>query len=237
MYNIFITLFILLLILLNFKNSIYNIETFNNDVYDKINIIYYINLKERTDRNKDFLDEMNKLDLPISKIQRIDAIKHYRGEVGCSYSHIKTLEEFIQSSYNNCIIFEDDFSFSVSKDEFTNLLDQVFINNIDYDVIMLSGSIIDKIPSNYDFLDKVIEGQTASGYLVSKKFAKNLLDNYIESVQLLENNSVDKYEIYGLDQYWKKLQPNNNWYVFNPKVGYQRESFSDIHKVVVSYNV
>ena len=139
--------------------------------------------------------------------------------------------------YNNCIIFEDDFIFSISKDEFTNLLEKVFINNIDYDVIMLSGSIIDKIPSNYDFLDKVIEGHTTSGYLISKKFAKILLDNYIEGVQLLENNQVDKYEIYGLDQYWKKLQSNNNWYVLNPKIGYQRESFSDICKCVVNYNV
>ena len=241
MYKILILILILIL-LLNLKKIIFNfnilnIETFDNDIYDKIDIIYYINLKERKDRNEEFLEEMKKIEFPTNKIKRIDAIKHTRGEIGCSYSHIKTLREFISSPYNNCIIFEDDFSFKISKDEFKNLLNKVFTNNIDYDIIMLSCNIVSKIPSNYNFLDKLIEGQTTAGYLLSKKFAQKLLDNYIEGVILLESNTVYKYTMYGLDQYWKKLQPDNNWYIFNPIIGYQRESYSDIHKVVVNYNV
>jgi hypothetical protein len=37
------------------------------------------------------------------------------------------------------------------------------------------------------------------------------------------------------DQSWKVLQPHNNWYIFNPKLGYQRPGYSDIEKRLVNY--
>ena len=37
--------------------------------------------------------------------------------------------------------------------------------------------------------------------------------------------------------YWKKLQPHSNWFICNPKIGYQMEDYSDIENTVVSYNV
>lgn len=39
-----------------------------------------------------------------------------------------------------------------------------------------------------------------------------------------------------IDIYWKKLQ-NDKWYVTNPVLGYQRESYSDIEKRITNYGV
>jgi hypothetical protein len=40
-----------------------------------------------------------------------------------------------------------------------------------------------------------------------------------------------------VDQYWKRLQPQSNWYIFEPKLGKQRASFSDIEDTAVDYDV
>ena len=231
----FIIIILMLFFLKKSPENFYNID--NNDIYDKIDIIYYINLDHRTDRNTSFLNEINKIKFPTNKIKRISAIKHDRGEIGCSQSHIKILKEFISSDYNNCIIFEDDFIFNHNQDIVKNIFQQLFDNKIDYDIVMLSGYIQKYKYTDKQFLLKVDNGQTTSGYLLSKKFAKELLNNFIEGEQLLRTHNKSYYTIYAIDQYWKKIQENNNWYIFNPALGKQGESYSDIEKVITNYNI
>lgn len=203
-----------------------------------IDNIYYINLDHRTDRNEQLLSELDKINFPKEKITRISAIYNKNGDVGCSYSHIKTLETFLNSNYNNCVILEDDFEFIQSKETMNNIFKKLIDNNIDYDIIMFSSNTIKKIKSSYSFIDKIINAQTTSGYMVTRKFAPILLDNYRKGVSLLasayNDNRREDYK-YAIDQYWKLLQPNNNWYLFNPKFGKQRESYSDIAKGTVNY--
>ena len=75
---------------------------------------------------------------------------------------------------------------------------------------------------------KVISAQTTSGYCITKKFAQILLKNFKESQDLIIKFGR-RHEIC-LDQYWKRIQPMNNWYVINPVLGYQYENYSDIEK-------
>ena len=213
----------------------------NYNIYNKIDIIYYINLDNRVDRNIDFLNEIKKINFPQNKIKRISAIYNDTfGGIGCSKSHIKTLKEFIQSSHNICIIFEDDFEFLINEKEFKNYLYNISKNLIDFDIICLSGNIINTTDTIYNFIKKVNNVQTTSGYMITKKFAINyLLENFIIGSYLLEtgiNNKISNaYELYAIDQYWKLLQLNSKWYIFYPKIGKQRESFSDILKTNVNY--
>jgi hypothetical protein len=73
--------------------------------------------------------------------------------------------------------------------------------------------------------------------MITKKFAINyLIDNFIIGEHLLRNNPTQDY-MYAIDQYWKLLQPANNWYLMNPKIGKQRESYSDIQKTIVNYEL
>ena len=42
---------------------------------------------------------------------------------------------------------------------------------------------------------------------------------------------------YYTDESWKVLQKKDKWYAFSPPIGVQRESYSDIEKVIVNYGV
>lgn len=236
---------LLIFIIFLFYFMIYKYEKFDNiikhdkyDNYDKyIDVVYFINLDHRKDRHDLFLDEMKKYNIPLDKVIRISAIYDKdKPDLACTRSHIKTLETFINSPHKTCIIFEDDFVF----DNNTNLynINKVFDDNIDFDVIMLSSVTIEEQKSNYNYLNKVSNAQTASGYLVNRNFAEKLLENFKEGEKIFSEayDLGDKKDyIYAVDQYWKKLQPNSKWYVFYPKLGLQRESYSDILKSIVNY--
>ena len=49
---------------------------------------------------------LDKVNFPKDKIIRIPAVYNKHGDVGCSYSHVKALETFLNSNYNNCLILE-----------------------------------------------------------------------------------------------------------------------------------
>ena len=229
-------IYLLLAILILFISIIYgkNKENFDNKLSNHIGIVYYINLYKRTDRKEQIIGEINKLNLKTDQIKRVSGVYIEEfGALGCSYSHIECLKNFIKSDKSNCIIFEDDFMF---KDINVNEnLNNFFNLNIDYDICMLSINSNNLKNTEYSFLNKVIDGQTTSGYIINKKFAKTLLNNYIEGSELLKNTKNQS--LYSIDQYWKKLQPNNKWYVFNPTLGIQRPSYSDINKKFEDYKV
>jgi hypothetical protein len=188
--------------------------------------IYYINLEERGDRRKEIENELTGIP-EMFIVTRVNATKHKLGAIGCSLSHIRTIEEFLNSGDNECIILEDDFVFTRDKKELK-------IPVMSWDLIMLSGNVYNKIRFNEE-LDKVIDAQTTSGYMINRKFAKKLIINMKDGVVQLSKTYFRHY--FALDMYWKHLQPKSKWYIFNPKFGKQREGFSDIENVYVNYGV
>lgn len=210
-----------------------------------VDIVYYINLDHRTDRKTELLSELSNIGIPDEKIVRISGVYiKDRGDVGCSKSHIIAIKKFIESGHDRCIVFEDDFEF-IKK--YPNL-ETYFIplhkaetdHGLIWDVILFAANDVDSESTKYPFLKKIHNSQTASGYMVSKSYAPTLLKNFEEGVKLLEdsyNTTAPKPENYAIDQYWKLLQKTDQWYLFEPKLGKQRKSYSDIEKGVVDYNV
>jgi GR25 family glycosyltransferase involved in LPS biosynthesis len=208
---------------------------------ENIDCIYYINLEHRTDRKEEFLNEMNRIGVAESKIVRIDA-KHTGGFgiLGCALSHMKALTIFLESNHKNCIIFEDDFTFTLDVNFAQFILNKIFEEKVAFDIVMLAGNSIHEEITNHAFLRKVIDAQTTSGYLITRDFAPKLLNVLSESAYLLHDWYVktgEKKHEYCLDIYWKKLQPENNWYICFPKLGVQRESYSDIEMKMTNYKV
>jgi len=114
---------------------------------DYVDVAYYINLDHRTDRNEQLLGELAKIDFPAERIERIPAVYlKERGHLGASLSHIKTVETFLESNYETCFIFEDDFEFSQPPEEVKSLIQQLFVNNVDFDLCMLSANVYDEEP-------------------------------------------------------------------------------------------
>lgn len=204
---------------------------------EHIDAIFYINLNSRPDRKEHFLHEMSHICPDLTKIHRIPAIPDPIGSIGCSKSHILAVETFLANpDWNTCIIFEDDFTCYNHDISYNNQILTTCIQEFpQWDCIMLSISKWNKKLTNTHIpnVKKVIEGQTASGYLITRHFAPILLDTLKEGRdKLIETKNIP---LYANDQYWKKLQPLHNWYVPVPTLGYQYGNFSDIEQKDMDY--
>ena len=189
-----------------------------------IDHIFYINLDKRADRRSEIENELSMYGLTAERYSAIHT--PHSGIVGCGYSHLNVLKLARERGYNNVLILEDDFQFIVSKEVFEEQLTLFFESNIKYDVCMLSYIVQkrDDVPA-YPFLGKVIDGQTASGYIVNSHYFNVLIDLYEWAIPLLEQ--TNHHWIYANDLVWKRLQPDANWFFLQTRIGRQRESYSD----------
>jgi glycosyl transferase family 25 len=229
-YLIFILLIISLVFLLYLLYLLY-LSLNKNDKNNLFGGVFYINLDHRKDRRDQIESELNKMDL---KYERYNAIKHKIGIIGCGLSHLNVLKEAKRRNLKNVLIFEDDFQFIVDKKTFWEKMNNFFNKNIDYDVLLISYNMKNSEPYDDELL-KVLDSQTASGYLVNNKFYDKLIENLEEGNKLLQktNNPPE----YANDIYWKRLQPKNNWYAFKERLGIQRESYSDNENKIVNYEL
>jgi GR25 family glycosyltransferase involved in LPS biosynthesis len=206
---------------------------------DTIDCIYYINLEHRTERKEQFLNEMKLFGVPDSKIVRIDGVYiKGAGVIGCQYSHIKALTAFIESGHKNCIIFEDDFKITLDINYAKYLLRKVFEKNIQFDVVMLAGNIHKAETTEILYMYKAHKISTTSAYIITREFAPILKELWVQHLPLIEEEYKKSGNIlseYCLDVVWTQIQPQNIWYIFNPKIGKQRESYSDIENKVTAY--
>lgn len=190
-----------------------------------INKIFYINLDKRQDRKDEIESELKNYDL-FNLSERIQAIETPgQGILGCTMSHLNAIKLAKERCYENILILEDDFQFTVSKEEFENQLQTFFENNIPYDVCMISYNIRQSQPTEHPFLTKVIEAQTASGYIVHNTFYDKIIELYEWAIPLLDQTKHHWH--YANDQCWKRLQPEANWYCLTTRCGRQRAGYSD----------
>jgi glycosyl transferase family 25 len=204
------------------KYFVYNrIDMFNWETIDKI---IYINLEKETIRRKHIENELKII--PQDKIIRFDAICEEKGEIGCSKSHIKCLEIAIMNGWKNVLILEDDAKWN-NYNENIHILENLMKN--DFDVIMLVGCF-----SSFDKKSfKIINANTLTAYLVREHYFKILLENFKQGLEkLLQTECPSQYAI---DQYWKILQKNDNWYLVNPALMIQLPSYSSINKKYEDY--
>jgi GR25 family glycosyltransferase involved in LPS biosynthesis len=125
-----------------------------------IDVMYYINLDKRPDRNEHFLNECNKARIPMSKVKRFtgldgdtysfqeehlalfkksDFMSVYNGKklMGNQLSHYFILKEMVEKKYNSIVIFQDDvvfrhdFMFQLNK-VMKNIPDDAEIINIGF---------------------------------------------------------------------------------------------------------
>ena len=200
---------------------------------EHIERIMYINLNRRTDRREEIEQELNSMGL-MEKSIRFEAIdRPGKGIVGCTYSHLGCLKYAREENWKNVLILEDDFTFIVDKETFENRLTEIFDTGISYDVCMLSYVLQQSRPTEYPFLTKVVEAQTASGYIVHQKFYDALIELYEYYTPILDETM--QHWLYANDQIWKKLQPTSEWYCLD-RCGKQRPGYSDNAQCYFDYD-
>jgi GR25 family glycosyltransferase involved in LPS biosynthesis len=194
--------------------------------------VFYINLDRRTDRRAEIEEELGRLGLPY---ERFPAIPHpTSGIVGCGYSHLAILKMAKERGYRNVLIFEDDFTLLVPPEECLAQLGRLFASKEEFDVCFLAYNIQRAEPHN-DFLQRVVESQTASAYIVNARYYNKLIELYEWAIPLLE--STGQHWVYANDQVWKPLQAADRWLAFTTRLGKQRDGYSDNAERYISYNV
>lgn len=190
----------------------------------------YINLEHRKDRNESILKQLSKI--PMLNVQRLNAIKTDNGAIGCSLSHIKSLELAIKNDYEYIMICEDDIEILNPSLFIANA--NTFLNSeIEWDVLLIAGNnMIPYTPVNR-YCIKIYNCLTTTGYIVKKHYFNALLNNYREGVkQLMRDQTNNSYKI---DKYWLTLQNKDNWYMLIPPTIVQKEDYSDIEKKVTNF--
>jgi glycosyl transferase family 25 len=232
-YIIFIVFVILGTIVLIKKRQ----ENFN-EKWNFVDKIIYINLKNRIDRKKEIENELSVIP-DKNKIIRFDAIEMQPAHLGCSMSHLKCLEMSKKEGWKNVLILEDDAMW----------------NNYDKNYSILE-TIINKLKNNYDVISfgnvnakfdkktyKLKSGQCATAYLVNSNYYDKLINNFKEGIEKLSitknmykaSDRLPYEKEYCIDQYWKRLQEKDNWYIINPALMIQRPSKSSISQTFVDY--
>jgi len=198
---------------------------------NNIDKIIYINLNKRIDRREQIEKELNDFDLSYERFEAIET-KGF-GILGCGKSHLQVLKLAKERNYENILILEDDFTFLVSKEEFETQLTSFFDLKMDYDVLFLSYNLRRFEPLENSIVNKSLEVQTASGYLVHKNYYDKLIQLYEWAMPLLEQTRA--HWIYANDQVWKQLQEKDNWYYFITRIGKQIDGYSDNAGCYVDY--
>ena len=202
-----------------------------------IDKVFYINLEHRTDRKESVLKELKKIGIIDEKIERIDAVKTNPGWIGCSLSHIKTLENAIENDYETVMIVEDDIIFNddIDKKKFNELIENLEKDFPNFDICSLTCSVYGKKVSKLNsYLSKAINIKTTTGYIIKKKFYKKLHEKFSKCAEMLKKGQP--YSYWAIDERWKELQgEDSEFYLFDPILAKQQVGYSDIMKKNIKY--
>jgi GR25 family glycosyltransferase involved in LPS biosynthesis len=198
-----------------------------------IDKIFYINLNKRPDRRQEIENELNTFGLTYERFEAIETLGC--GIYGCGLSHLGVLKLARDRGYKNVLIFEDDFTFLVSKEEFETNLTKLFEGGIHFDVCKLAYNLQEIEHIDNEVIGKLKYSTTASAYIVNSHYYDKLIDLYEWAMPLL--NSTRQHWNYANDQVWKYLQKQDNWYYFKTRIGNQRPSYSDNTERFENYNV
>lgn len=204
-------------------------------VLDHIDIIYFINLDRRPDRLVEITSELAKMNTPAEKIIRVSGMDHQFGIYGCALSHIRTIEHFLETGKERCLIFEDDFEWTQPKEIVESVLSHVLGTYPDIGCLVISGLVNNTVDTNEPLLKKPTYVATCAGYSITRKFAPSLLANFKESANLQQKSILETgrpNENYNHDCWWYRLQvQSSEFFITNPLLGRQRLSYSDITNV------
>ena len=200
--------------------SIHPSQSFSKNTYlNGIDIIYWINMDESTDRKNKMLQMFKDPVFNNIKNERINAIngkkanlysliqtknknnKNSLSEFGCLLSHFEAIRTFSNSKYNIALILEDDCTLEFKKYWIKKIKD--VINEIpkDWDIIKLNyGGIHEEKGNNelnwnnginYTKYDNKTWGMLS--YIINKRSAINFINKYYINNKYILNEYEEYY--------------------------------------------
>lgn len=200
-----------------------------DSVWESVDIIYILNLKERSDRFNDTLLALCSVKAPIHRIH------HYKAEkdglppyVGATKNHVDVMKHFKETEKNNCLILEDDIVFIDDHKLISESLKSFFTKKYTYNICFLSLSKHGE-RQPYDDLLSITKQQctTSAAYFLNKESLEIVLQ--VAEEGLLKMIETNDHHNFCIDRYWCKLP---ELYFFKKKLIFQRPSFSNLTKQV-----
>jgi GR25 family glycosyltransferase involved in LPS biosynthesis len=205
---------------------------------------YYINLDNRPDR-REHIERLKANFSFFSNIERFPAIANANGGAGCAMSHVTILEMLSSSAgetdQSYVMVIEDDLHIlnEMNFHRFVSAFDKIKDSDA-WDIIVLTprGKRTEVQPDadmNAANFYRIQGTQTATGYIIKRRFIPTLLNNWKEALHnLLRGGS---YAIYAIDQWWKPLQDKYSFYYNIGLFAGQLPGYSNIEKQYVDYNI
>jgi GR25 family glycosyltransferase involved in LPS biosynthesis len=194
----------------------------------------YINLDSRKDRKCHFEGLKTNYSF-LSNIQRFTAIENKDGALGCCYSHIDSLTLAMKFNEPYVAIFENDFTI-INNSYFLQFIDEFEnIKDLDvWDVIVLTprgNTVQDNTIPNFK---RITNNQTTTGYIIKTAFIPVLIKNLEEAIEIMIRG--ENKDICAIDQFWKRLQKQYNFYYYKHIFGGQLVGWSNNENRYVDYN-
>lgn len=214
---------------------------------DGIDKIFIINLDYRVDRWKKCEEQLKEYN--ISNYERVSAVKeeikdikeNYSGFLskdekyiiganGCKKSHLKILKKAKAENINNILILEDDFLLCKNFiDKYNSTIEQIKLNNIEFDILYLGFSIIEDGISKTIINDteiknvkKIKNAYTTHAYILNIK----TYDTFIKEIELSDCE---------IDASYNYIQHKYKAIGILPSLISQNFSYSDIQHKNVNY--
>jgi glycosyl transferase, family 25 len=183
-----------------------------------IDAIIYINLDDRPDKKEYMESQLNALGVTY---ERFSGIYQKKNGVGCTKSHLAVQKLARERGYKNVLILEDDFTFSVTKEDFERKLTELFETGPVFDVCFLSNTTIEKDEpiEGCSFLNRAIDVYGAEAYIVQNHYYDAIISTYEIASQKLEETGMHWH--YTADRAWVPLLQSDRWYRFVERFGKQ----------------
>jgi hypothetical protein len=205
--------------------------------------LYYLNLDERPDRRAQIEEQLSRFSNNVDSFIRVNGkLTPENGMIGCTSSHIRAITHFlVESDHGFALILEDDLEVTANQDEINKAFEIFTDTNNNIDCLLLAYSIRVATPHSPKLI-KVLSSFGCAAYLITRTFGYKLLKRF-----LLSHELVDRYRksvprdtanaLWGNDVLWCELQASSNVYAFNPRIGKQRRSYSNIQNEITDYGL
>lgn len=205
-------------------------------MYEKV---YCINLDKRPDRFVEFRQNVIEgFGIDESIFERISAIDTtsggLHGIVGCGLSHLKIWKDMIKNGYKSVLVFEDDFTPVVSREEFDSTVSKLYTDHPNFTVCCISwvatnDTVFLSRDDTFSFANGI---NTTAGYIISLEYAKAMYDEVSRGIiNILHGEDIC---FNAIDIVWHKFQ-NHKWLISTNVLGIQSPDFSDIQQQHMDY--
>jgi GR25 family glycosyltransferase involved in LPS biosynthesis len=206
---------------------------------DKIDKVFYINLKHRADRRFEIEDELKNKFL-FDKAERYEAVLHKHPILGCTMSHISIWRNMIENNWKTVMILEDDAMLQTTRENIDKHINR-FLEDSSADLLSISNSCGEHVHYN-ELFERAFNSQTSSCYVVKLESVKELIKYYFKNpddIYTLKEDDPNLHEkIHWIDVAWLEYQKVHNFLIpKEQKIVIQRRSYSDIQRKITFYNL